>query len=197
MMIIGCDYHPVFQQVAYLDQETGEYGELRLSHREEAERYYRSLVGRSVRIGMEATGSDRWFRRLMSELGHELLLGDASAIRAMRRRRQKTDKRDARHILSLLVEDRFPAVWQPGQENEQQRQLLMHRARMVRLRSRVKNQVDALAKDEGLLCGRLWSSRRRKQVEGLPLSGWLAARRRDLLALLDELTGESSRWTSR
>jgi hypothetical protein len=57
-----------------------------------------------VRIGVEATGNDRWFRKLMSELGHELLVGDASAIHASAPREQRTDKRDARHILRLLVE---------------------------------------------------------------------------------------------
>ena len=111
MMIIGCDFHPRFQQIAFVDQETGEYGELRLSHPQEAEEFYRSLGGRQVRIGAEATGNFRWFRRLVEELGHEFLLGDASAIRACCPRKQKTDKRDARHILTLLVEDRFPAVW--------------------------------------------------------------------------------------
>jgi transposase len=69
------------------------------------------------------------------------LLGDASAIRASCPRKQKTDKRDARHILSLLVEDRFPVVWQHAMENEQLRQLLMHRCRLVRMRTRVRNQL--------------------------------------------------------
>ena len=32
MMIIGCDFHPRFQQIAFVDQETGEYGERRLNH---------------------------------------------------------------------------------------------------------------------------------------------------------------------
>ena len=82
MMIIGCDFHPGFQQIAYLDPETGEYVERRLSHREEAVAFYRSLAGRAVLIGVEATGNDRWFRNLMSELGYELLVGDASAIHA-------------------------------------------------------------------------------------------------------------------
>jgi hypothetical protein len=75
MMIIGCDFHPSFQQIAYVEQETGEYGERRLSHRGEAAAFYRSLAGRAVRIGVEATGNDRWFHKLMSELGHELLVG--------------------------------------------------------------------------------------------------------------------------
>jgi hypothetical protein len=58
-MIIGCDFHPSFQQIAWIDQETGEYGDHRLSHRGDAEAFYRSLAGRAVRIGMEATGNDR------------------------------------------------------------------------------------------------------------------------------------------
>ena len=45
-MIIGCDFHPGF-------------GERRLSHREEAARFYRSLAGKAVRVGVEATGNDR------------------------------------------------------------------------------------------------------------------------------------------
>ena len=151
MMIIGCDFHPSFQQIAFVDQETGECGERRLSHPEEAERFYRSLAGRKVRIGVEATGNFRWFRRLIDELGHEFLLGDPSQIRASNPRRQKTDKRDARHILNLLLEDRFPAVWQPPVENEDLRQLLLHRCRLVRMRVRIKNQLDSMAKNEGLL----------------------------------------------
>ena len=39
MMIIGCDFHPGFQQIAFVDQETGEYGERRLSHPVEAEQF--------------------------------------------------------------------------------------------------------------------------------------------------------------
>ena len=186
-MIIGCDFHPSFQQIAYVDQETGEYGERRLGHREEAVRFYRSMSGRQVRVGVEATGNDRWFRKLLIELGDELLVGDASAIHASAPREQRTDKRDARHILRLLVENRFPSVWQPSAGNEEQRQLLMHRCRLVRMRTRIKNQLDAIAKSEGLTGSRSWSSKRRQQIEALPLTGWYAERRADLLRLLDAL----------
>ena len=187
MMIIGCDFHPGFQQIAFVDQETGEYSERRLNHPGEAELFYRSLAGRKVRIGAEATGNFRWFRKLMQELGHEFLLGDASAIRAACPRRQKTDKRDARHILNMLVEDRFPAVWQPPVENDELRQLLLHRCRMVRMRTRVKNQLDSMAKNEGLLSSRVWSPKRRQEIEALTLPNWYAQRRSDLLGVLDEL----------
>jgi transposase len=40
MIIIGCDYHPGFQQIACVNTETGELNERRLSHREEAEQFY-------------------------------------------------------------------------------------------------------------------------------------------------------------
>ena len=30
MLIIGCDYHPSVQQIAFVDTETGDYGEHRL-----------------------------------------------------------------------------------------------------------------------------------------------------------------------
>jgi transposase len=122
----------------------------------------------------------------MGELGYEMLLGDPGAIHASMPRRQQTDKRDARHILTLLVEDRFPVVWQPSVGNEETRQLLLHRCRLVRLRTKVRNQLDAMAKNEGLLSARGWSEKRR-QIEALPLSGWYAERRKDLFALLDEL----------
>jgi transposase len=188
MMIIGCDFHPRFQQIAFVDLQTGEYGERRLSHPEEAERFYRSLAGRQVRIGLEATGNFRWFRRLIHELGYEFLLGDPSQIRASSPRKQKTDKRDARHILNLLLgQERFPAVWQPPLENEDLRQLLLHRCRLVRLRVRIKNQLDSMAKNEGLLGSRGWSAKRRQQIEALPLSGWEERRRADLLRLHDQL----------
>ncbi len=187
MMIIGCDFHPSFQQIAFVDQETGEYGELRLNHREDAVRFYGTLTGRKVVVGLEATGNDRWFRKLVMESGHELVVGDASAIHASQPREQRTDKRDARHILRLLVENRFPAVWQPSAGNEEQRQLLMHRCRLVRMRTRIKNQLDSIAKSEGLTGSRSWSSKRRQQIEALPLTGWYAQRRADLLLLLDGL----------
>ena len=110
MLIIGCDYHPSFQQIAFVDTETGEVKEKRLVHREEAEKFYRDLAaeGRQVRVGMEASGHARWFERLVAELQFELWMGDASEIRRKRGRKQKTDRQDAQHILDLLLKNDFP-----------------------------------------------------------------------------------------
>jgi hypothetical protein len=109
MLIIGCDYHPGFQQIAFVETETGECGERRLTHREEAEQFYKALKGQSVRVGMEASGHARWFERLLIGLQFELWIGDAAEIRTKRVRKQKTDRQDAQLLLRLMMEDRLPS----------------------------------------------------------------------------------------
>jgi hypothetical protein len=90
MLTIGCDYHPSFQQIALVDNETDEVQERRLMHREEAEQFYRNLAtaGAKVRVGMEASGHAGWFERLLAELNFELWMGDAAKIAAKRRGRK-------------------------------------------------------------------------------------------------------------
>jgi transposase len=126
MLVIGCDYHPSVQQIAWIDTETGECVERRLRHDGgEAEKFYRDLKakGVSVRVGIEATGHSRWFERLLAELKFELWVGDPAQIKATRVWKQKNDRQDAEHILKLMMENRFPQVWVPGPENRDLRQL--------------------------------------------------------------------------
>jgi transposase len=190
MIIIGADYHPGFQQIAFVDTETGELQERRLEHREEAEKFYRDLraQGVSVRVGMEASGHARWFERLLGELNFELWMGDAAEIRTKRVRKQKTDRQDAQLVLRLLLEDRFPRIWVASWENRDLRQLLWHRHRMVQARTRIMNQLQAVALNEGLRCKkRLWREGGREQLDSFRLAPWASRRRRDLLELLDRL----------
>ena len=191
MLIIGCDYHPSFQQISFVDAETGECGQRRLDHSTgEAESFYRGLRGSTVRVGMEASGHGRWFERLLAELGYELWIGDPAKIRAAEVRRQKTDRRDAEHLLQLLLEDRFPRIWVPTLAERDLRQLVLHRHRLVGLRTRVKNQLQAVALNEGMQRKkRLWSKKGREEFEQLRLLPWAGRRREDLLALLDGFDG--------
>ena len=113
MLIIGCDFHMRYQTIAMLDEDTGELTERRLDHQSgEAEAFYRNLQA-PVRMGIEATGPIRWFERLLAELGQELWIGDSAKIRASEVRKQKTDGRDARLILELLLTNRFLRIWVP------------------------------------------------------------------------------------
>src|SRR6202051_2207543 len=184
MIIIGVDFHPEFQQIALVDNQTGEFQEKRLAHREEAEKFYRALAGQKGRVGMEASGHARWFERLVAELQTELRIGGAAEIRTKRVRKQKTDRQDARLILQLLLEDRFPQIWVPSWENRDLRQLLWHRHRMVQARTRIMNQLQAVALNEGLRCKkRLWREHGREQLESFRLAPGASGRRQDLLAL--------------
>jgi transposase len=191
MLIIGCDYHPGFQQIAFVDTETGELGERRLVHREDAEQFYRELKEKNlkVRVGMEASGHARWFERLLRNLEFELWIGDAAEIRTKRVRKQKTDRQDAQLLLRLMMEDRFPRIWVPDAENRDLRQLLWHRHRLVQMRTRVMNQLHVVALNEGLRRKKaLWRPAGRQELESFALAPWASRRRQDLLDLLDQLS---------
>src|SRR5215469_13160222 len=137
---------------------------------------------------MEATGHARWFERLMAELSFELWIGDPAEIKATRVRKQKTDPEDARLLLKLMSENRFPRIWVPNPENRDLRQLLWHRHRLVQMRTRIMNQLQALAINENRYWkGKLWSEKGQEELEKLPLAFWASRRRQELLELLDRM----------
>ena len=188
MFIIGCDLHTRYQQIAVLDTVTGEVVTRRLEHENgEARAFYASLAKPAL-VGIEATGCTQWFERMLGELGHELWVGDPAEIRARAVRRQKTDTRDAEHLLDLLASNRFPRIWIPSLQERDARQLLKHRDKLVRMRTSVKNQLHYLAMSQGV-CRKqkLWTERGRRELEGLPLGTWASRRRQELLELLDRL----------
>ena len=191
MLIIFCDFHPGFQQVAIFDNRTGEIEQKRLQHRGEAEQYYGSLAGQDVLVGMEACGQYPWFERLLRESGHQLWMGDAAKIRASVVRKQKKDRRDAEHLLDLLRQNRFPRIWVPSLEVRDVRQLLIHRHKQVQARTRTKNQLQAMALSHGVQKKyKLWTQAGREELQQLPLLPYGAERRQRLLEALDGLEAE-------
>jgi transposase len=188
MLIIGCDFHSRFQQIAMLNEQTGELMERRLEHETGEARAFYVALPTPARVGMEATGYAHWFERMLAQQRHELWIGDAAEIRARMVRKQKTDKRDAMHLLRLLLENRFPRIWSPSPAERDLRQLLRHRFKLICLRTSVRNQLHALAMGEGLCRKKkLWVPVGRKQLEALGLDHWADRRRRELLDLLDRL----------
>src|SRR5271166_6079016 len=185
MLIVGCDYHPSWQQVAWFDNETAEVAEQKLVNGNgEAERWYRQLPAPAL-IGLEATGNSQWLVEMLQKLGHEVWIGDAAQIRASYVRKQKNDKRDAAHILRLLLEDRFPRLWRPSAEQRDIRQLLIHRHKLVEIRTRVKNGLQHLAMNRGMQKKRqLWSEAGQRALRELAMPGWAGCRRQDLLETL-------------
>jgi transposase len=134
---------------------------------------------------VESCGNSHWFVDMVSDLGHEVWVGDAARIRAKEVRKQKTDRRDAALILELLMKDDFPRIWTPSKQERDQRQLLIHRYKLVMLRARVKNELQHLAMNQGMQKGRaLWTKEGQKLLEQVRLDYWAGVRRKNLLEML-------------
>ena len=92
MMIIGCDFHPSWRQIAWLDMETGETGEQKLVHVSGDAKMFHQQRAAPALVGMEATGNSQWFIELVQDLGHEIWIGgcgaDPGQLRAQTENRQ-------------------------------------------------------------------------------------------------------------
>jgi transposase len=184
MKIIGCDLHARQQTLAMLDTTTGEVVQTTLQHEGANVREFYCNLPRPVRVGIEATGSMQWFVNLMEELGIECLVGHPATIRAAEPRKQKHDRRDAELILTLLAENRFPAIWLPTKELLDLRALLRHRHQWVCLRVKVQNALQAIALANGLRRrSSLWTQGGQHAIASLPLSPHAAYRRNELQAM--------------
>ncbi len=185
---VGVDFHVKRQTVCWMDTADGEIHQRTLDHqREDVTRFYGQWVA-PVTVGVEASGYAQWFHRLVEERGHRLLVGDAHAIRQFARRRQKNDRRDAELLLDLLRHGDFPAVHMPPPASQEVLRLLHHRQRLVRLRTVLKNSLQALALNHRLMRGpSLFTTRGRAELSALPLSSAEDWQRRDGFELLEEL----------
>jgi transposase len=188
MIIIGCDFHTRSEQIAMMDTETGEVVERRLDHENgEAKRFYEEMKEPAL-VGIESTGYTIWFAEMLARSGHELVVGEAGKIRAKETRKQKHDRRDAEHILDLLVRGDFPKVWVPPAGERDVRVLLEHRHQLIQMRTRAKNGLQAMALSYGLRRrSRLWSAAGQEELEKIPLREGRARRRADLLQLVRQL----------
>jgi transposase len=190
MKIIGVDLHTRQQTIAMLDDQTGELVEKQLSHEGQQVREFYAGLPKPVLVGVEATGSLHWFLRLLEELGIEFRVGHPAKIRAAEPRKQKNDRRDARLLLTLLVGNRFPAIWMPSREQHDLQILLRHRDQFVRIRTRVQLSLQALALSHGLRRGHsLWSLGGQHTLRALPLAAHASEQRDTLLALYPQLQG--------
>lgn len=188
MRIMGVDLHTRQQSIAMLDTETGELVEKILEHEGEKVREFYSALPGPVLVGIEATGSMAWFLKLMEEQQIECRVGHPAKVRAAEPRKQKHDRRDARLLLNLLAENRFPSIWMPSTEQRDLRTLLRHRHQWVRMRTRVQHTLQSLALANGLRRGAtLWSQAGQRELQALPLAPHTSQRRDALLRLYPHL----------
>ncbi len=185
---VGVDFHVKTETICWMDTADGQIHQRTLDHqREDVARFYRQW-GMPVTVGVEASGYAQWFHHLIEQAGHRLLVGDAHAIRQFARRRQKNDRRDAELLLDLLLHGDFPAVHVPPPASREVLDLLHHRQRLVRMRTMLKNSLQAVALNHRLARGpSLFTARGRAALDALPLSRAEDWQRREGLELADEL----------
>lgn len=147
---IGVDFHPHQQTLCWCDEQTGETRTLDMDHDlGKVREFYSSLTEPAV-IGIEASTRANWFEKMISETGHTLLVGNPVLIRKSAPSRHKNDRRDAEHMLDLLLTGKFPAIWRRPQESSDILDVLRLRHRLVRQRVQVYNRLQGLAHDVGM-----------------------------------------------
>ena len=184
----GVDFHARQQTVCYCDTTDGAVQLSELDHQADDVRGFYSAFMGEVIVGIEASGYSTWFVDLVESLGYRVLIGDAAEIRRLARRRQKNDRRDAGLILDLLLKGEFPRVHRPPFESREVLRLLRYRHKLVQLRTRAKNSLQALAFSAGSAGrSRLLSRAGREQLLRLEMSEAMGRQREEWLSLVDEL----------
>jgi transposase len=150
LQYIGVDYHPYQQTIAFVDQD-GEIKTRRFFHTQKKalRNFYRKFPIGSV-VGVEATGQMLWFERMIYEIGLELLIGNPRTIRKMAISPHKNDQRDAEHILDLLILGRFPQIKPRSEQSQRILSYLKYRHSLVKSRTAIANQLQAMARSFGL-----------------------------------------------
>lgn len=187
---IGVDFHARQQTISYLTTEDGEIRRQQLDHGQlsEVRRFYQQFAGQQVIVGLESSGRAAWFEEMLEELGYEIWIGHALAIRTYARRRQKNDRRDADLILDLLVSEDFPRIYRYSAESREVLQQLRYRQRLVKLRTMVLNSLVFLAASRGVvLRSQLKSKRGLARLQQIDLPAALGSQRDELSQLLLEL----------
>jgi transposase len=189
-MTVYCavDFHARKQFVSYCDTMTGEIKRKELHHLQDDLRGFYSQLPGQVIVGMEASGYAPWFEALLAQLGHQIWVGDAAEIRRRARRRQKNDQRDADLMLDLMLKDEFPRLHRHSLTASEVLRALRYRHKLVRMRTMVKNSMQALAISAGLpIKKKLFSREGRLLLLCSDMTKVMVQHRDDCFELLEQL----------
>lgn len=185
----GVDFHARQQTICSLTTEDGVMSthELKHQNKDELRAFYSQLSG-PVLVGLEASGYSPWFEQLLEEVGHEVWLGDATEIRRRARRRQKNDRRDAALILDLLIHNEFPRIHRLTPTSREVLRMLRYRHKLVKMRTTIKNSLQALSIQSGLsLRGKLFTRRGLEQLRTVMMTPVMGYQRDQWLQSLEPL----------
>jgi transposase len=137
---IGLDVHRDFCEIAVADQD-GVRSAGRVATRPAAlELFAQSLVAGDV-VALEATtGADRIVSLLQRE-GIRVVVANTRKLWSITEAKAKTDRLDARTLARLLSSGLLDEVWTPDERARTLRRLTNRRERIVRARTRAKNEA--------------------------------------------------------
>ena len=186
-LYIGVDFHPHQQTIAFCNTEDGEVRHTSLPHKPAQVRKFYAQFTNAI-VGVEASCSAPWFETLLTELGHELKVGNPGLIRARARSRHKSDERDALLILDLLLKGEFPALWQRPAQSQAVLEQLRFRQQLVKQRTQICNRLQGLAHGAGLPKRTIQTKAARAALLNVTLTATLEFQRQQLFELLDDFS---------
>ena len=194
----GVDFHARMQTIAYCDSSDGEIHLIQLDHRKDDVRdFYSKLTGQAI-VGLEAGGYSSWFEAMLEELGHTVWTGHATEIRRRANWRQKNDRRDAELILEIMLNGDFPHVHRHSRESVEVLRMLRYRARLVKMRTMISNNLQAIAISSGLTeRSRMLSRAGQQRLKNARMTPAIKHQSENLITLLEPLNeriGKVDRW---
>ena len=143
MIYGGCDAHKHYSVFAFMN-EKGLIGRpIRVEHEKTLFQNFLKELPAGTPIAVETLGSWYWMIDAMETAGHNPILTHARKAKLMMGQTNKTDKLDAGGLAQLLRNGTLPGVWIPPQELRDQRELPRMRMTLVRMRTTLKNRVQA------------------------------------------------------
>ncbi len=194
---IGVDFHPHQQTLCWIDKSTGAMETLDLAHDLDKVRQFYSSLAEPAVVGIEASSRAVWFENMIAETGHKLVVGNPVLIRKSAPSRHKNDRRDAEHMLDLLMSGKFPAIWRRPRESSEIVDVLRLRHRLVGQRTQVFNRLQALAHSVGMPKCSMRNVGVQKVLKAVEMSESGTLCREQLFSMVDHLNeriGELEKW---
>ena len=194
---VGVDFHAAQQTICYLTTEDGEIHETKLEHRcddtsqKEIRKFYEQFKGKKVIVGLEAGGFSQWFEDMLEELQIEVWVGDSTRIRKLAIRKQKNDKLDAKHILDLMITNRFPKLHRRSRKSNEVLRQIGYRHKLVKMRTMSINNLRGISFSCGLrFRAKLTSTRGQLRLLQLKVDEATAKQIEELIVLINHLSKE-------
>ena len=174
--LVGLDVHATKIVAAVLDAETGQLQTFGMSGDTDGAAGFCAGLPRPVRVAYEAGPTGYGLARELAKRGVECVVAAPSKIPRASGDRVKTDRRDAEHLVRLLLAGKLHAVRVPGDEEEALRDLVRARDAVRMDLMRARHRLSKLLLRHGIRFddGQAWTERHRQWLATITLD-WPAA----------------------